>query len=360
MLTYVSRDGSYGGPVAVATSQCRSLVDRGHSVTLFAGWDGAASLHLPGVEVRLHRARKLPSLGFAGLMAPGLWREVRSRASEFDALHLHFARDLVQLPTGIFCRNRTPLILQPHGMVMPDERPAARSLDTLLTCRVLSRAETTLALTPTELTGLRSLGAQNLLSIRNGVALPDSRASWRRPPRILYAARLQERKRPLAFVESAAIVVRKFPEAQFLMVGADEGQARHVHNAIQGFGLADHVTYLGAVAPSEVAQLMSEAQIYVLPSVREPFPMSVLEALSHGLPTIITDQTGISDELRTRGSARVTDGSPQSIAQEIGALLDPVQWSRQAECARTDAREHFSVSAVASGLEEVYRHRSFA
>jgi len=360
VLTYVSRDGSYGGPVAVATSQCRSLAGRGHSVTLFAGWDGAAPIDLPGVEVRLHRARRLPRLGFAGLFAPSLWREVRSRASEFDALHLHFARDLVQLPTGILCRNRTSLILQPHGMVMPDERLTARFLDTLLTRRVLNKAEGILALTPTESTGLRSLGAQHLASIRNGVELPASKASWRRPPRVLYAARLQERKRPLAFVESAAIVVQKFPEARFLMVGADEGQAQPVHDAIQRFGLEDHVTYLGAVAPTEVAQLMSETQIYVLPSVREPFPMSVLEALSHGLPTIITDQTGISDELRTRGSARVTDGSPQSIANEIEALLDPAQWSRQAEYARTDASEHFSVSAVASRLEEIYRRPSFA
>jgi hypothetical protein len=67
VVTLVSADGAYGGPVAVAVAQTQALAELGHDVTLLAGWDGRAKLSAPKVDVQLLRARAdRPVRGRAG------------------------------------------------------------------------------------------------------------------------------------------------------------------------------------------------------------------------------------------------------------------------------------------------------
>ena len=99
IVTYVSEDGAYGGPIAVARAQTAELARRGHDVKLLAGWDGRARLSIPGVDVRLFPVRRVAP-GFSGLVAPGLQRHLRMALANYDALHVHLARDLVTLPAA--------------------------------------------------------------------------------------------------------------------------------------------------------------------------------------------------------------------------------------------------------------------
>lgn len=356
VLTYVSEDGSYGGPVAVAVSQCRALAENGHDVALVAGWDGRVALEVPGVDVRLHRVRRLPGLGFAGFFSTDLWRDVAALTKDCDVVHLHLARDLIQLPAAALAQRRSPTVLQTHGMVRPDKRLSARLLDGLMTRRVLRRARVLLPLTDAEGRDLALLAPGTASTrIRNGVAIPHVRAAWETPPLVLFLARLQARKRPSDFVEMAALVKADHPETRFLMVGADEGELDSMREQIARLNLVEDIAYAGAVAPSQVSDVLAQAQIYVLPSVDEPFPMSALEAMSHGLATVITTETGISDELSVRQTVSVVDPTPASLARAVMSLLDQDEWERSALAAREDAERNFSMAAVVAILETVYR-----
>lgn len=354
-LTYVSADGAYGGPVAVARAHCAELAARGHDVTLVAGWDGEAELAIPGVQVALHRVREIGSLGFAGMHSPALVADVRRRARLADVLHLHYARDLVQGPLGLL--RHVPLVTQAHGMVRPDHRVSARVIDGIFV-RPTYRRALHLVLTAAEVEDLAVVGRRTLeyRRIRNGVRLPDQRARWRPDDaRVVFVARLHERKRPVAFVETAARLLASGHRAWFDLYGADEGAAVEVRAAIDRFGVSDAVRYHGPLRPEAVAAVLADAQVYVLPSRAEPFPMSLLEAMSHGLPAVITDDTGISDELRTYGAAAVTDGSPAAMAEAVAALLgDVARWHTAADTARSTIRDHFSTAAVADTLESAY------
>lgn len=172
---------------------------------------------------------------------------------------------------------------------------------------------------------------------------------------VLFLARLQARKRPSDFVEMAALVKADHPETRFLMVGADEGELDSMREQIARLNLVEDIAYAGAVAPSQVSDVLAQAQIYVLPSVDEPFPMSALEAMSHGLATVITTETGISDELSVRQTVSVVDPTPASLARAVMSLLDQDEWERSALAAREDAERNFSMAAVVAILETVYR-----
>ena len=306
VLTYLSADAAYGGPVAVARSQCEELARRGHEVHLITGWDGVARTELPGVQVHRHPIRQLPGLGFAGFYSPSLWRDVRALAADADVVHLHYARDLIQLPVGRLAAT-APLVLQAHGMIRPDTRRSARLLDRAFTRPTYRRAALHLALTDQEVDDLPLVGtvdASRIRRIRNGVALAERPAAVAvRTPRVVYVARLHERKRPVAFVEAAAEVLARGIEAEFSLYGPDSGEGPAVREAIERLGIGHAVHYRGPLAPEKVPAVLGTSHVYVLPSRAEPFPMSLLEAMAHGLPSVITDDTGISAELAERGAA---------------------------------------------------------
>lgn len=357
VLTYTSADGAYGGPVAVARAQCGELARRGHDVTLVTGWDGAAHTPIDGVRVLAHPVRKVPGMGFAGLLSPRAWADVRRFGRTADVVHLHYARDLVQLPAATLVPRGTPLVLQAHGMVRPDDRLAAKALDVLFLRRTYHRAAAHLCLTDAEERDVPRVGSPtgDVTRIRNGVPVPPQHAEWAPRPRVLFLARLHERKRPVAFVEMAARLVGEGIDAEFVLHGPDEGELPAVLAAIERHGVAGHVRYAGPLAPHDVPDVLASAQAYVLPSVREVFPMALIEAMAVGLPSVLTTDNGLARELAERGTALVTDEHPAAMAAALAPLLtDPARWRTTAAAARADVRQHFSPEAVADRLEDVY------
>lgn len=361
VVTLVSANGAYGGPVAVAVGQTQALAELGHEVTLLAGWDGRATLSVPNVNVRLFRARQaVPGTGFAGLCSPGVWRDVRRQAADMDVVHVHLGRDMVSLPAAFAAvQRKRPLVVQTHGMVRSDNRPKARAVDALLTRRVLQHSAAQLVLTDEEQADASVVAgrALNTVRIANGVGIPDLSATWdgKSVPEVIFCARLHERKRPVSFVEMAAAFLEAGGVAKFTMYGPDEGELSAVMKAIDARGLASKVKYLGALAPADVLPRLSLAQVYVLPSVNEPFPMSLLEAMSIALPAVITDSTGVSAAFERSRAADVTDGTPEAMAHALrDSLASAWAWHGRSSRARQEIAEHYRADTVARHLEELY------
>ncbi|GAB2816616.1 hypothetical protein GCM10027091_55140 [Streptomyces daliensis] len=176
-----------------------------------------------------------------------------------------------------------------------------------------------------------------------------------RTPRVLFLARMHPVKRPEAFVEAAAWVVGAGVGAEFVLNGADEGALDGVTGLIARHGLQRSVRYEGAVAHEEALRRIAEAAVYVLPSSSEVFPVSLLEALAAGTPTVCTDGCGIAGELAARGASVVTDGSPRALADAVLRLLTDEDHARAVAAAGLRAvDELYSIGAVADRLEELY------
>lgn len=362
IVTLVTPEGAYGGPVRVAVNQTRALLDAGHDVTLAAGATGFVE-DLPDsfddVPVKLFEAKKaVPGVGFAGLYAAGLHRWLRRESAQADVAHIHLGRDLVTLPCTRISRSQNlPYVLQTHGMIMPSKHPLSSPIDEIWTKNALRKAAKVFYLTGEEKLGLQNVAgpALSLQELGNGVPLPVPGVAAGPEPEVLFLARLHPRKRPLMFVELATRLHQRFPNVRFSIVGPDEGEGSAVRAAIDRSGLHHVLTWEGALEPSAVTRRIERAAVYVLPSVDEPFPMTVLEAMALGKPVVITETCGLAKHVSASRSGFVVDNSLDSLVEAVAALLSSqelrVETGRRA---RSLARDHFSMKPIVSQLTSAY------
>ncbi len=320
VVTFTSADGAFGGPTRVAFGQAKALAELGHEVTVFAGAPAGeeADTQQDGYRLRTFPVRRLaPFGGFATLWPRGLRAALKSDAADFDVAHIHLARDLATLPAALLLgRLGVPYVTQSHGMIDRSDKMLAGVLDRLATRRALATSRSWLLLTATEEKELAAISApQRLTSIRNGIEARDVTSLDGRADTVLFLARLQQRKRPVAFVEMARLLAERLPETSFVLVGPDEGEGDAVTRAIDETGLGDRIRWVGAVPPSQTLAAMSDARVYVLPAVDEVFPMSILESFSAGTPVVTTSSLGIAAECERHGAALITDGSPEELAE---------------------------------------------
>jgi glycosyltransferase involved in cell wall biosynthesis len=367
IVTYISPDGAYGGPVRVAINQAKALRDLGHDVVVAAAAGGFSEC-LPtvydGFRVHLFPSRRVvPRAGFAGLSSPRLlsWLLIAIRGA--DVVHVHLARDLVSLPAAaIALLMKKPLVVQTHGMIDETDKWLAKPLDMVLTRPVLRHARSCLYLTEEEREDLKVVARKQLplQNVVNGVALahqtdlPNSRPEGHRA-RILFLARVHEIKRPLVFVEAARLLLASGCDADFYIAGPDEGELAKVQNAINASNLDLKVFYEGPVSPENAASRLSKCDVYVLPSLDETFPMSVIEALSVGRPVVLSSTCGLAPSIRDSRAGLVVDGSPESFADAIRTLLNDSELRRSLGYnGQHLAKTEFSISAVASRLVHIY------
>lgn len=360
VVTLVSPDGAFGGPVRVAANLCDALAKRGHDVLLAAGTRGYsadAPADLQTVPQHLFDVVQLPRAGFSGMFSPPMLSWLPRAVRGADVVHVHLARDLVTLPAALVARSLgVPYVLQPHGMVVASANPLAGPLDALLTRRALSSATAVLHLTAAERAGLSSVVPQglNLVELGNGVPATSGPPLPARPT-VLFCARLQARKRPAAFVAMARVLLAEGIDADFVLVGPDEGEGSAVRAAIADSGFGDRIRYDGPLPPSQTLDRMRASSMLVLPSVDEPYPMSVLESLSVGRPAVVTRSCGLAESLLRHGCGLVADETIDDLVAQVRRLLSEagllVAMARAAERTAADV---FGMDAVVDRLESVY------
>jgi len=364
VVSLVSPRGEYGGPTRVAINQSQALAEAGHRTLIAAGQRGfsSAPTTMHGVSVKLFPMHQLlPGTGFAGLSSSGLLRWLTFAARGCDVLHIHLARDLVTMPAALLAqRLKVPYVVQTHGMIDASDKALARVLDTIATRRVLKGAAAAFYLTDRERGDLHEVARANLrfVELRNGVrrvapSKPASRAAD--PPiEVLYLARLHQRKRPMDFVDAAAALLPEHPDVMFRLVGPDEGEGERVSRAIGQIG-SPRLRWDGPLPMDQTAAAMERAAIYVLPSVNEPYGMTVLEAMSHGCPVVVTDSCALAPLIARSGSGVVTSpGAPALRAAVHQLLLDPECRRAMGRAAQRTADTELSMTAVTQTLLSAY------
>ncbi|MGX5714863.1 glycosyltransferase [Arthrobacter sp. MAHUQ-56] len=363
IVTLLTPDNAYGGPMRVALNQVRGLQDAGHQVDLIAGHSGFRSVpsNVDGIPIAAFRASRLvPYTGFAGLCSPEMLLHLTRHVDDYDIVHIHLARDLITLPAAEVVRRKgIPYVLQTHGMVDESQKKLALWLDSALTKRIISEAKSVFYLTPEEKKSINSLfPGSKQQALPNGVPTTGevTRADNRAELEVLYMARLQERKRPLSFVKAARDLLRTSTSASFRLVGPDEGEAAKVNEYINEYSLQESVRWEGPVGVADSLSRMNQADIYVLPSIQEPFPMSVLEAMSLGLPVVITESNGLAPILQTHNAGLVVSEEQAALSKGIGLLLENKDLrTRLGKNARDLIVREYSITSVVATLSEHYK-----
>jgi glycosyltransferase involved in cell wall biosynthesis len=137
-------------------------------------------------------------------------------------------------------------------------------------------------------------------------------------PIVLFLGRVTFQKGPDYFLEAAARVIRIEPNVKFVISGSGDMLPKMIERAAR-LGLARHVHFTGFLRGAEVERMYALADIYVMPSVSEPFGISPLEAMALDVPVIVSRQSGVSEILAN--ALKVDFWDVQEIANKILALL---------------------------------------
>jgi glycosyltransferase involved in cell wall biosynthesis len=371
VVTLHTPTNDFGGPTRVALNLSSGLRAKGvdaRIATLGDKFDGPLPTEVEGVPAFVHQARHvLPAFEVSGITSPGLLAKARRMVKGADVVHVHLMRDLITLPFALIALEAgVPLVVQTHGMIDPTEKLFARAVDVLGMKRVLRRADAILHLTAMERDGVQAVVPDTPLDtfhrLVNGVTLQDRRPDREqgRPPTVLYLARVQKRKRPEDFVSAMPTVLAKYPDARFVLAGPDTGDLTGPMRELAAeLGVADSLECVGALGHQEVLERLRGSDVYVLPSVVEPFAVSILEAMSVGLPVVVTRTGGLSPDVEAAGAGRITDSDPDAdngplVGQAILELLDPAANAEASQAAWQLIHDRFSIGAVVDDLLGVY------
>jgi glycosyltransferase involved in cell wall biosynthesis len=113
-------------------------------------------------------------------------------------------------------------------------------------------------------------------------------------PLVLFLGRLTLQKNPWQFLEVARKITNHRPDVRFVMAGEGPMLGELIERACE-LGLGENIIFTGKVARREVDQLYRSASCFVMPSLSEPFGLVALEAIGHGVPVVISKQSGASE-----------------------------------------------------------------
>jgi N-acetyl-alpha-D-glucosaminyl L-malate synthase BshA len=169
---------------------------------------------------------------------------------------------------------------------------------------------------------------------------------------LMHISNFRPVKRVLDVVRTFAGVLRERP-ATLVMVG--DGPDRLAAEAeARALGLHDHVLFLGRI--DAVAPLLASADLFLLPTDRESFGLSALEALACGVPTMAYNVGGIREVVKDGVTGRLLEvgNIDGMVAAANGILGDRARWSAMSTAAAADARLRFSLDDIVARYEQLY------
>ena len=229
---------------------------------------------------------------------------VIARKEQFDVIHSH---DWLTYPAGIHAKNVSgkPLVIHVHatdfdrsrGKVNPQvysiEKNGMDHADHIICVSNLTR-DTVIHKyyqNPAKVTTVHnavdpiSKDIEGIIPIRN---TSDKI--------VTFLGRITMQKGPEYFVEAAAKVLEKTKHVQFVMAGSGDMTEAMISLAAKR-GISDRFHFTGFLKGNQVYELLKSSDVYIMPSVSEPFGISPLEAMQVGVPTIISKQSGCAEIL---------------------------------------------------------------
>jgi glycosyltransferase involved in cell wall biosynthesis len=277
-----------------------------------------------------------------------------------DLVHAH---DWLTWPAGMaVARERgVPLVVHAHSLeydrsgahpnprIFEIERAGLRAAD-----RVIAVSYYTRGIIHRE----HGIPLDRIAVVHNGVYTQAEIQSYRSrqpgSPRktVLFLGRVTFQKGPEYFVQAAAKVVPHVPDVEFVVAGSGDMLPTMIEQ-VAALGLGRYFHFTGFLKGPEVERTFSMADLYVMPSVSEPFGISALEAMSYDTPVIISKQSGVSELLQH--ALKVDFWDVDYLANlMIGALLYPELRADIVGMGRDEVRRiHWDAAAEAAAA--VYR-----
>ncbi|MGQ1946322.1 glycosyltransferase family 4 protein [Geofilum sp. OHC36d9] len=251
-------------------------------------------------------------VNFSGKYGANLMQEIRDYAivanliaqdNDFDIIHAH---DWLTYPAGIAAKEASgkPLIVHVHatdfdrsgGSVNPAvyeiEKRGLEAADRVITVSNLTRniVIEKYGISPdkvvTVYNAVEPLDEINKQKLKKGV----------NEKIVTFLGRITMQKGPEYFIEAAHRVIQKMDNVRFVMAGSGDMMEKMIRRAAQ-LKITHKFHFTGFLRGEEVFEMLAMSDLYVMPSVSEPFGISPLEAMQSNVPVLISHQSGVAEIL---------------------------------------------------------------
>lgn len=198
----------------------------------------------------------------------------------------------------------------------------------------------------------------NVIVVHNAVKVPDLPADRKSGNIVLFLGAVKEEKGVSDLLHAFARVKLQVPDAILRLGGPVEpAEHRKYDRLVKKFDLTRNVEFCGPVNKEQIPQILSQADVFVLPSYAEGLPMALLEAMGFGIPVVATN-VGAIPEVVTEGKSGfiVRPGDIDALANRIISLLMDVKMRRRMGAdARATVERRYNIQRTAKELRSVYR-----
>ncbi len=150
-------------------------------------------------------------------------------------------------------------------------------------------------------------------------ALPLSKESNLPEKIVTFLGRITLQKGPEYFIEAADMVLKKMKNVRFVMAGSGDMMKKMV-NLAASKKIMDKFHFTGFLKGDDVFKMLQMSDVYIMPSVSEPFGISPLEAMQSNVPVIISNQSGVAEILTY--AVKVDYWDIEAMADAIYGLLN--------------------------------------
>lgn len=373
----------YGGPSQMVLGLSAALAAKNIDVTIITtdsnGDIGQIPLDVPlnqpikqnGYQIIYFRCYPFRRYKFS----LSLLQWLNQNAQQFDLAHIHALFSPVTTLAATIARGHNlPYIIRPCGMLDPADLQKKKQLKQIYAALLerpnlagaaaihfTSKEEAKIS----ERFGLGNTGKMPVpqdLVIPLGVTadLFPKRLRESQVPIILFMSRIEPKKGLNLLIPALESILESGIEFSFILAGSNPQDADYetqikvqIHNSI----LAKYTTMTGFVSGNLKNELLTNADLFVLPSYYENFGIAVVEAMAAGVPVAISDRIHIAEDIRQAEAGWVGPLEVGAIASSIkSALLDPQERQRRGLNGKAYAKKHYNWDAIAQQTIDTYQH----
>lgn len=285
-----------------------------------------------------------------------LMRNVR----RYAIVHLHLMGWPLGLGAPVCLVARVPYIVSVHGGLLTCHEQRDRQRRESIKLALLARSAALVATSERDLPalgevcpGVRAVLVPPSLCISELTARISHKGS---ALRLLFVGRLQPFKDVRTLLASVGILRDRGISVSLDVVGAgDADYEKQLHQDVHALSIESHVTFRGHLEGSALQSAYAQADVFVLSSTGENFSFVTAEAMSCGLPVVVSEAVALADVVRRTDSGQIVPvGDAAALADALASYQDPALIAKQGANARSAAVREFSPSAMGLALSDLY------
>jgi glycosyltransferase involved in cell wall biosynthesis len=285
--------------------------------------------------------------------------EIIARDNQFDIIHAH---DWLTFPAGIAAKNKSgkPLVVHVHatefdrsgGSVNPKvyaiEREGMEIADGIIAVS---------SLTKNIIVEKYGIPAGKITVVYNAVepVTEEKDKGFHKGVNekiVTFLGRITMQKGPEYFIEAAKLVLKKMNNVRFVMAGSGDLMNQMIARVAE-LGISDHFHFTGFLKGNDVIQMLRMTDVFVMPSVSEPFGIVPLEAMQFNVPVIISNQSGVAEIIEN--AIKIDFWDTYAMADAIYGILNYKSLAKHFKREGKQEVENLEWVNSASAVTDVYK-----